>query len=104
MISAVVYNADGVTEYDDLAAARAARGTTWVRAAGVSPGELERVAAIFDVHPFVVEDVFRNVRPKTELFDGYIFTLLKSAELARGDQIFGEEVLEEPVGVCFGSD
>ncbi|MFB6217597.1 MAG: hypothetical protein ABEH77_00200 [Halobacteriaceae archaeon] len=64
-VEAVVYRAGDVTEYDDIAAARAARGTTWVRASGAAVGELETFADAFDIHPLSVEDVVNGVRPKT---------------------------------------
>jgi len=104
VITAVVYDADGVTEYDDLPAAKAAAGTTWVRASDASGEELEAVADAFDIHPLAIEDVRNNVRPKTEEFAAYAFTLLKTAELTTGDQTFREEVRDEAVGVFVGDD
>ncbi|WP_336002478.1 magnesium/cobalt transporter CorA [Halorientalis halophila] len=104
MIAALVYGADGVTEYDDIAAAKAAAGTTWVRVRDGTPAELESVAETFGVHPLVVEDVRNNVRAKTQSFDGYAFTLLKTVELARGEQSFEDEVRDEAVGICVGTD
>lgn len=104
MIAAMVLTADGVTTYDDVADARAATGTTWVRASAASPAELETVADAFGIHPLVVEDVRNNVRPKTEEFSDYTFTLVKTAELRPGDQAFEEEVRDEAVGLCLGDD
>jgi magnesium transporter len=106
MIAAVVYSRDGgVERYEDLAAARAAAGTTWVRVTETTRPELDRVADAFGVHPLVVEDVLTDVRPKTEAFGGYVFTLLKDAELRTGDgSTFAEEVRSVPIGVVVGSD
>ncbi|MFB6179040.1 MAG: magnesium/cobalt transporter CorA [Halorientalis sp.] len=104
MITSVVYDADGVTEYDDLAAAKAAVGTTWVRASDASPQELEAVAEAFGIHPLAIEDVDNDVRPKTEAFGEYVFTLLKTAELRTGEQSFDEEIRDEPIGVFVGTD
>ncbi len=104
MIDAVVYDAAGTTEHDDLAAARAARGTTWVRANEATTAELSTVADAFDIHPLAVEDVINGIRPKTEEFAGHTFTLLKTAELSRGEATFEEEVETEAVGVFMGRD
>lgn len=104
MISTVVYGPQGVTEYDDLRAAKASLGTTWVRASDASPSELDAVADIFGIHPLAIEDVQNNVRAKTEEFGDYTFTLLKTAELATGDQTFDDEVRDEAIGVFIGTD
>jgi magnesium transporter len=104
MIDALVFGADAVEHYDDIAAARDAADTTWVRATEATQAELDRVADIFDIHSLTVEDVNSNVRPKTEEFPDYSFTLLKDAELRRGDQAFQDEVDAEAVGIFIGSD
>ena len=104
MISTAVYDADGVTEYDDLAAANAATGTTWVRVSDATSDELDTVAETFGIHTLVVEDVHNEVRAKTQPYDDYAFTLVKTVELARGDQPFDEEIRAEPVGICVGAD
>ena len=110
MIRAMVFGADReLVTYDDdgpeaLRAARAATGTTWVRVTDAAPGEFERVADAFDIHPLVVDDVRGDVRAKTEEFGDYTFTLVKDAELRRGEQTFDEEVRADPVGVVFGED
>ena len=104
MISSVVYGGDGVREYDDLDEAKAAEGTTWVRATDASEAELDRVANVFGIHPLSVDDVRNNVRPKTEEFSDLTFTLVKTVALARGDQVFEEEVRDEAVGVFMGQD
>jgi magnesium transporter len=102
---AVVYSASGgVDSYGDLAAARDATGTTWVRAHDADADTLTRVGDVFDIHPLALEDVRNNVRPKTEEFDGYTFVLLKAATLTKGDRTFDEEVRDDPVGVFVGPD
>jgi magnesium transporter len=104
VIDAVVYDADGLTGFDDLGAARAAEGTTWVRAAEASEDELSAVAEAFDIHALAVEDVRNAVRPKTEEFAEHTFSLVNTAELARGDTSFEEEIRTEAVGVFLGAD
>jgi magnesium transporter len=103
----IVFSADrGVESFTDreLAAARDAAGTTWVRAHDADAETLTAVAAAFDIHPLAVEDVRNNVRPKTEEFPAYTFVLVKAAELTKGDSTFDEEVRDEPVGVFVGDD
>ncbi|MFT4921497.1 MAG: magnesium transporter [Haloarculaceae archaeon] len=104
MIDAVVFDAGTVESHDDAAAAKAAEGTTWVRATGATPAELDRVADAFDLHPLTVEDVHNDVRPKTEEFSEYSFTLVKDAELRRGERTFEEEIDDEAVGIYLGED
>jgi magnesium transporter len=105
MIRSAVYSATGGVEtYDDLAHARDADGTTWVRVTDADRAELDHAAEVFGIHPLVVEDVVNDVRPKTEPFGGYTFCLVKDADLRRGEQSFDEEVDATPVGVCIGGD
>jgi magnesium transporter len=103
-VRAVVYDAGGTTEYDDIAAARAASGTTWVRVDEATTAEIEAVADAFDIHRLTVDDIVNGVRPKTEEFPEYTFVLVKTAELTRGETTFEEEVRDEPVGLFFGDD
>jgi len=104
VISAVVYADDGVTDHDDLAAARDAAGTTWVHAPEVTDEELRAIQSAFDLHPLPVEDVRNDVRAKTEAFDDYTFVLVKSAKLTPGETTFEKEVATSPVGVFIGRD
>ncbi|WP_436927354.1 magnesium/cobalt transporter CorA [Halosimplex amylolyticum] len=104
MTSALVYRSDEVTEYDDLAAARAARGTTWVHAGDADRAEMDRIADCFDLHPLTVEDILNDVRPKTEEYEEYTFVLVKRAMLRRGDTTFDEEIKDVPIGVFIGDD
>ena len=106
MIEAVVYTSEGVETYgkDDLRAARDAPGTTWVRATEAEEDELGRVAAAFGIHSLSVEDVDRDIRPKTEEFLDHVFVLVKTARLRRGETTFDEEVRTRQVGLVFGND
>ncbi len=103
-VRAVVYDAGGTTEYDDIAAARDASGTTWVRVDEATDAETDAVADAFDIHRLTIEDVVHGVRPKVEEFPKYTFVLVKTAELARGETTFDEEVRDEPVGLFVGDD
>jgi magnesium transporter len=106
MIEAMVYDAGGVERYgaSEVDAARAATGTTWVRATEASQDELERVADAFGIHHLSVEDVRRDVRPKTESFPSHTFVLVKTATLRRGETTFEEEIRSTQVGLFVGRD
>ncbi|WP_135830528.1 magnesium/cobalt transporter CorA [Halorussus halobius] len=103
-VSAVVYSPDGTTSHADLETARAADGTTWVRASESTPGELDRVAEAFGIHSLSIEDLRNGVRPKTEEFDDHTFVLLKTASLRHGETTFDEELRTETVGFFVGDD
>ncbi|WP_136688315.1 magnesium/cobalt transporter CorA [Halorhabdus amylolytica] len=104
MIDALVYDGAGVESYDDLAAARAATGTTWVHVHEATTEEIDAVADAFDLHPLAIEDVRNDVRAKAEEFSTYTFALVKTARLTRGETTFEEEIDDEPVGVFIGED
>ena len=104
MTTALVYAGDTVTEYEDLAAARDADGTTWVHATEVDEAEMSRIGEVFDLHPLALEDVRTNVRPKTEEYADYTLVVAKTATLRRGETTFEEEIRDEAVGVFFGAD
>jgi magnesium transporter len=103
-LDAVVYRDDAVIEFDDVAAAKTARGTTWVRANRATEAERERVAELFDLHALAIEDVTNGVRPKLEEYPAYTFVLVKTVELMGGETSFEEEIRDQPVGVFIGSD
>lgn len=101
-IEAVAYSNAGVEFYDDLHEARAAPGTTWIRATDASQAELTAVAEAFDLHPLTVENVQNSIRPKVEEFGEYTFILMKTAIRVRGDTTFEEEIRDDPVGIFVG--
>ena len=109
MISAIVYDADTVERYTvdseaDLAAARNASGTTWIRVSSASRSEQRAVSEAFGLHPLELEDVRNDVRPKTEAHEAHAFVLVKTAALERGETTFEEEIRTQPIGVFLGDD
>jgi len=104
VIDAIAFSESGVERYDDVEAARDADGTTWVRVAEGERAELDAVAETFDIHPLSVEDVGRDLRPKTEEFPTHTFVLVKTARLEGGETTFEEEVRTEQVGLFVGRD
>ena len=104
MISTLVYGADGIDRRDDLVTAREAGGVVWVRARDATTAELARVSDAFGIHPLSIEDIQRDVRPKTEEYAGYTFVLVKTAALRRGDTSFDEEIRSQQIGLFVGAD
>ncbi len=104
MISALVYDSDGVKQFDDIQEAKEAPGTTWVRASDASTPELHRVASAFGIHPLSVEDIQRDLRPKTEDYPTHTFIVAKTAQLRRGETTFEEEIRDRQLGLFIGSD
>ena len=104
MISAVVYADGQAMEYEDLAAARTAVGTTWVHAVDATPEEIESVSSTFDLHPLTLEDIKSDVRANVQEFSAYTFALVKSASLTPGDTTFDKEVKTTPLGLFVGPD
>ena len=103
-VSSVVYDADGITEYEDLAEAKAAQGTTWVRVNEGRNAEIDDVRDVFGIHPLAIEDIVNEVRPKVEEFSDYTLVIIKTAKLAGAEATFEEEVKTEAVGVIIGMD
>ncbi|MFY4814808.1 magnesium/cobalt transporter CorA [Haloarcula sp. AONF1] len=104
MISTVVYADGQAMEYEDLAAARTAVGTTWVHATDATPDEVEAVSSAFDLHSLAIEDIKNDVRANVQEFNAYTFVLAKSASLTPGDTTFDKEVKTTPLGLFIGPD
>jgi len=104
-VRSVVFSADGAERFDDPAAAVDADGETWVHVEAATPAELATLRERFDVHALAIEDVQEGrTRPKTEVYDGHTFVLLKTVRLARGDVEFQKEVATTPIGLFLGPD
>jgi magnesium transporter len=81
---------------DELLRHRNPAGLTWINLDGLDqPGEINRLAEIFRIHPLTVEDILdTNHRPKVEEFDDYLFVVLRSIS-AGEDQGNGELDFEQ---------
>lgn len=104
MTRAIVYTADSVDHYTDFERAKNASGTTWVRAKTTDAAALQEVTDAFGIHPLSVEDIQRDVRPKTEQFLSHTFILVKTATLRREETTFDEEIRTRQVGLFVGRD
>lgn len=71
---------------------------TWIRAAGLSAPDLERLCQDFDIHPLAMEDVqHARQRPKTEAYPEMTFTVVR---VPRWD----DELAWVQVGLFLGRD
>lgn len=105
-LRAIAYSTDGVVRYDDLDAALAAPGETWVHATDVEPIEMKALKERFDIHQLAVGDVLgEQTRPKTEEYDTHTFVLVKTVRLSQRDEVeFHKEIRTQPVGFFIGGD
>ncbi len=69
-------------------------GAAWVHVRGLEDREtLERIGERLGLHPLVMEDILNSgQRPKAEVFEGYIFLVLKILGFRSGKGILQEQV------------
>ena len=105
-LHAMVYTADGVERYDEIAAAVSSPGETWVHAEDVEPTEMKALRDQFDIHQLAVEDILdEQTRPKTEEYDSHTFVLMKTTQLSQHEGVeFKKEVRTNSVGFFIGDD
>jgi magnesium transporter len=103
-----VYTAEGVEQYDEVEAAIAAPGETWVHAKRVDAEstELDGLKERFDIHQLAIEDVLdEGTRPKTEEYETHTFVLMKTTSLSQREDVdFEKEVRADPIGFFIGDD
>ncbi len=77
-------------------------GTTWLHVQGLEDKEtLERIGRDLGLHPLVMEDILHSgQRPKAEVFEGYIFLVLKIVGVREG----GRGILLEQLSLVLGKD
>jgi magnesium transporter len=73
---------------------------TWINIDGLHEVDsIEKLGKHFDLHPLVLEDILNTAqRPKVEVFDSYIFVVLKMLYLSE----IKREIVFEQVSVVFG--
>ncbi|XVH31523.1 magnesium/cobalt transporter CorA [Haloferacaceae archaeon DSL9] len=105
-LRAMVYTVDGVEHYDDVDAALAATGKTWIHADELGRTTLDDLKDRFQIHQLAIDAVLHeHTRPKTEEYDTHTFVLMKTARLSQRDDIaFHKEVQTDPVGFFIGED
>lgn len=83
-ISVFDYDIDNITSFDVLDIEVLEKyvdsaTNTWINVIGVhNTKEIEDIGRIFHIHPLVLEDVINtNQRPKTEMYDNFVYIVLK---------------------------
>jgi len=104
-LTATVYTADGIEQYEDLDLATTSEGT-WEQTRDGESTELQAIRDRFDIHQLAIEDIFgEQTRPKTEEYETHTFVLMKTTELSQREEIeFRKEVRTHPVGFFIGED
>jgi magnesium transporter len=71
---------------DELLKWKNPAGITWINVEGLEDHEIiNRLAAVFKIHPLTVEDILDvSQRPKTEEFDDYLFITFKAVNPSEG--------------------
>ena len=79
---------------------RDAEGTTWIDIKGVhDSGLVSKLGEHFEIHPLVLEDILNtNQRPKIEVFDKYLFIVLRMLSYNEEENIIDSEQVSLIVG------
>lgn len=89
-VAIIDYSADSITEKEcevfELKEYRQSDSITWINIEGIHNIELLKdVGKVFNLDQLLLEDVLNtNHRPKTEIFDDYIFVTLKMIDIKNG--------------------
>lgn len=96
------YRKKTVENIEDTFPFRDSKTVTWINIDGLHEVQLlESMSRHFDIHPLVVEDILgTHQRPKIEIFDDYIFIILK---MIRYDQE-NEAIEMEQVSLILGKN
>src|SRR5580765_4577178 len=83
-----------VTDTEELLSHLDNQRVTWINIDGLGDTEILRIlGSRFNLHPLALEDVLdTNQRPKVELYDGYLFIVVKMLYLDQEKQMCGEQV------------
>lgn len=73
---------------------RDAPTATWINVDGLHDIDLiEKIGGHFGIHPLTLEDIVNTgQRPKLEIFDGYVYVVLKMLHLDEDDAVRSEQV------------
>lgn len=72
---------------------------TWINLEGVNPSVIKSLNGHFQIHPLVSEDIMHSgQRPKMEVYDQYIFIVLKMIYFQDGT----DEITDEQVSLILG--
>ncbi len=87
---------------EEIAAYRDSPPVTWLSVVGLQDlSVLEKLGEIFHLHPLVLEDILNtDQRPKVEIFEDYIFIVLKKLSFNKDRQ----EINSEQISVILGNN
>ncbi len=99
------YNASEINEsvpenIQALANCKTSPLTSWIQVIGVhDASNIEELGALFNLHPLLLEDVLNTEqRPKFEVFDDYLFIVLKQLHHVESEQRIESEQISIVVG------
>ena len=105
MIDIIDYGPDSFKELkseniEDCFPYRDAEGITWIDIKGVHDSKLiSKMGEYFKIHPLVLEDILNtNQRPKMEIFDNYLFIVLKMLSYNEAENVINSEQVSMIVG------
>jgi len=108
-ITLISYDADHVTERelasaDECPECKNDKTVTWINIEGVHDAAVvERVGAVFGLHPLVLEDVMNTEqRPKIEDYDDYLYIVVRMLYERAGDDEDTLEIDSEQVSFIVG--
>lgn len=82
-----------VTDTQELLSHLDNQRITWINIDGLDTEILRLLGSRFNLHPLALEDVLdTGQRPKVELYDGYLFIVVKMLYLDQDKQMCGEQV------------
>ena len=75
-------------------------GVTWIDIKGVhDSGLVSKLGEYFEIHPLVLEDILHtNQRPKMEVFDNYLFIVLRMLSYNEEENIIDSEQVSMIIG------
>ena len=106
-IHRIFYNSDmfeeSRVERDELSSRNPKNGTAWYDINGLWDTDLlKAVGEAFGLHSLVVEDIANlEQRPKVEVYDGYLFIMLRALEVVPGDDF---DIEAEQICIVIGQD
>ena len=88
---------------EECASCRDKPTTTWIHVDGIHDIQLlERLGAIFHLHPLSMEDILNtDQRPKVDDYGNYIYVVLKTFSLSDDTK---EEIRSEQISLVFGAN
>jgi magnesium transporter len=89
------YDDKEIESLDDIVPFRDSSSVSWININGLHDvDKIKIIGTLFDIHPLVIEDILNtDQRPKIEMFDDYIFIVIKMIYYGVSkEQIFIEHV------------